>query len=195
MEPQQAGQIRQAELQCACRALGIQPPRFLNYQDGTLSQVDDAGAVAQIAALVRELRPHVLLTWPPDGLSGHPDHICVSRWTAQVFQQAAEREADAPAALYHLAVPQSVAQTLGLAQLHAVPDDQITLAVDVTTVWEQKMAAIHCHCTQASSTPILRAPEERQRLFLGKEHFRRVRARVEHDVFEQSLSPLEEDSR
>jgi len=195
VEPQQAGQIRQAELQCACRALGIQPPRFLNYQDGTLSQVDDAGAVAQIAAVVRELHPHVLLTWPPDGLSGHPDHICVSRWTAQVFQQAAEWEAEAPAALYHLAVPQSVAQALGLAHLHALPDDQITLAVDVTPVWEQKLAAIHCHRTQASSTPILRAPEERQRLFLGKEHFRRAQARMEPDLFLQTLSLLEGGSR
>jgi len=187
MDPQQAGQIRQAELQCACRALGIQPPRFLSYQDGTLSQVDDAEAVAQIAAVARELRPHVLLTWPPDGLSGHPDHICVSRWTAQAFQQATGWEAESPAALYHLAVPQSVAQALGLAQLHAVPDDQITLAVDVTVVWEQKMAAICCHRTQAGSTPILRASEERQRLFLGKEHFRRAQARIKHDMFEQTL--------
>ena len=71
VDPQQAGQIRQAELQCACRALGIQPPRFLRYQDGTLSQIEDAGAVAQIAAVVRELQPQVVITWPPDGLSGH----------------------------------------------------------------------------------------------------------------------------
>jgi LmbE family N-acetylglucosaminyl deacetylase len=110
-----------------------------------------------------------------------------------VFQQAAEWKADAPAALYHLAVPQSVAQALGLAHLHALPDDQITLAVDVTAVWEQKMAAIHCHRTQAGSTPILRAPAERQRLFLGTEHFRRVQAREEHDVFESTLSGSEGD--
>ena len=193
MQPQQAGQIRQAELQCACRALGIQPPRFLSYQDGTLSQVDDAGAVSQIAAMVSELHPDVLITWPADGLSGHADHISVSRWTGQVFQQAAGWEAGAPAALYHLAVPQSVAQSLGLAHLHALPDDQITLTVDVTVVWEQKLAAIRCHRTQAGSTPVLRASEEKQRLFLGKEHFRRSQARTEHDTFELTISRSEGD--
>ena len=193
--PQQAGRIRQAELQCACRALGIQPPRFLSYQDGALQQVDDDTAVAQIAAVVRELRPQVLITWPPDGLSGHADHICVSRWTEQTFQQAAEWEVDAPAALYHLAVPQSVAQALGLTQLHALPDDQITLTVDVTPVWEQKMAAIRCHRTQAGGTPILRAPEERQRLFLGKEHFQRAQTRTEHDMFELRISQMKGDER
>jgi LmbE family N-acetylglucosaminyl deacetylase len=59
----------------------------------------------------------VLLTWPPDGLSGHPDRAAVSRWTARAFQQAAALESDAPAALYYLAVPRSVAQALGLVQL------------------------------------------------------------------------------
>jgi len=51
----------------------------------------------------------------------------------------------APVALYHMAMPRSVAEALGLAQLHAIPDQEVTLAVDVMDVWEQKMAAIRCH--------------------------------------------------
>jgi ATPase subunit of ABC transporter with duplicated ATPase domains len=34
-----------------------------------------------------------------------------------------------------------------------------------------KMSAIHCHRTQLGESPILDAPEARQRLFLGVEHF------------------------
>ena len=164
--------VRERELCSACAALGIEPPRFLDYLDGTLADVDEKEATAQVTAIIQELRPQVLLTWPPDGLSGHPDHVAVSRWTSLAFQRAAALGPDAPAALYHLAVPRSVAKALGLSHLHDVPDEQVTLTVDVTPVWEQKLAAIRCHRTQMGGSPILNEPEEKRRLFLGTEHFR-----------------------
>jgi len=164
--------VRERELRCACAALGTEPPSLLDYRDGALADVDEKEAVAQVVAAIRELQPQVLLTWPPDGLSGHPDHVAVSRWTTLAFQQAAALGPDGPTALYHLAVPRSVAQALELSHLHAVPDEAVTLTVDVSAVWEAKMAAIHCHRTQISGSPMLNAPEKKQRLFLGTEHFR-----------------------
>jgi N-acetylglucosamine malate deacetylase 2 len=180
--PDELPGVREQELRCACAALGIEPPCLLDYHDGGLADVDEDEAVEQVLAAIGELRPQVILTWPPDGLSGHLDHVAVSRWTARAFHRAATLGAEAPAALYHLAVPHSVAQAPGLAQLHAIPDQDVTLAVDVTPVWAQKMAAIHCHRTQAGESPILQAPVERQRLFLGREHFRRAEARQEDDL-------------
>jgi len=175
MSPDEAGRVRQAELECACRALGIEPPRFLDYQDGTLAQVDEEQAIEQVVRAVRELRPQVLLTWPPDGVSGHPDHVAVSRWTGEAFRRASD-----PLALYHIVVPRGLAQTLGMTHLHTAPDEEVTLTVDVGLAhslrsghaWEQKLAAIRCHRSQMSSAPILDAPEEKRRLFLGTEHFR-----------------------
>ena len=183
LSPEQAGQVRERELRCACRALGIEPPRFLDYQDGTLAQVDEGQAVERVVRAVRELRPQVLLTWPPDGVSGHPDHVAVSYWTGEAFRQAAdpaaypEHEAEGlsphvVAGLYHIVVPRSLAQALEMNHLHTVPDEAVTLAVDVSAVWEAKMAAIRCHRTQMDGSPILSASEERRRLFLGTEHFR-----------------------
>ncbi len=174
--------VREEELRCACSALGIEPPRLLDYRDGTLTGVDEEEAVARVMGIVREVRPQVLLTWPPDGLSGHPDHMVVSRWATLAFEQSGTLGLAAPAALYYLAVPHSVAEALGLAQLHAIADDDVTLAIDVMDVWAQKMAAIRCHRTQAAGSPILEAPEARQRLFLGREHFRRAAARAGHDL-------------
>ena len=181
--PEELPAVRERELRCACAALGIEPPRLLDYRDGTLADVDEEEAVARVLAVIRELRPQVLLTWPPDGLSGHPDHVAVSRWTAQAFERAEALGPDAPVALYYLAVPRSVAQALGLTRLHALPDEEVTLTVDVTPVWEHKMAAIRCHRTQLSSSPVLSKPEEKQRLFLGWEHFWRAAARKQHDLF------------
>jgi LmbE family N-acetylglucosaminyl deacetylase len=52
-----------------------------------------------------------------------------------------------------------------------VADAEIAMGVDISSIWETKLAAIHCHATQLSSTPLLHAPEERQRLFFGREYF------------------------
>ena len=185
LTPEEAGEVRQAELECACRALGIEPPCFLDYRDGTLPQVNDGQAIGQVVRAIRELRPGALLTWPPDGVSGHPDHIAVSRWTDEAFRRAAASGAypehlvtglspHAVGALYHIVMPHSLAEALEMPHLHTIPDEVVTLTVDVSAVWDTKMSAIHCHRSQMVNSPILEAPEERQRLFLGREYFQLV---------------------
>jgi len=169
--PEELPLVREHELRCACATLGIEPPILLDYLDGELAVLDEDEAAGQIVAAMQQFQPDVLLTWPPDGLSGHPDHCAVSRWTSQAFARATDLGAAAPVALYHLAVPASVAGALGLTALHAVPDAQVSLAVNVEPVWERKLAAIRCHRTQAGESPILAAPAARQHLFLGAEHF------------------------
>lgn len=69
---------------------------------------------------------------------------------------------------------------MGFSGLHAVEDEDVTLTVDLSAVWEEKLSAIRCYRTQAGETPILDAPRERQRLFLGIEHFQQVAIREEH---------------
>jgi len=187
LRPQEAGKVRQAELECACRALCIKPPRFLDYQDGTLHQVNEEQAIGQVVRVIRELCPQALLTWPPDGVSGHPDHVAVSRWTEKAFQRAADPAAypehktagfpfHAAGALHHIVVPRSLTKALKMPHLHTVPDETVTLTVDVSTVWDTKKAAILCHHSQIANSPILAATEEQQRLFLGMEYFQQVMA-------------------
>jgi LmbE family N-acetylglucosaminyl deacetylase len=166
---------REQELHCACAALGIELPLFLNYNDGKLDIVAEEKAAGQVLAVMEEFGPQVVITWPPDGLSGHPDHIAVNRWTDFAFRHASNgRLKHDLAALYYLAIVSSVANVLGYTHLHATPDDEITLTIDVLSAWDQKLAAIQCHRTQLASSPILNDTTERQRLFLGQEHFIRA---------------------
>jgi LmbE family N-acetylglucosaminyl deacetylase len=115
--------VRERELRCACAALGIQPPTLLDYPDGHLTEADPERVVAEILAVVRQVHLQVLLSFGPDGLSGHPDHILVGQWAAKVFHRIEEI-----AALYTVAVPQSLAQTLNMRQVHPVPDETVTLS-------------------------------------------------------------------
>ena len=176
------GAVRTNELYCSCRALGLETPQVLDYEDGTLTEISISKGVAYIIARIQTIHPQVLLTWPPDGLSGHPDHIAVSQWTMAAYRQAKKEGMEELAALYHLAMPDSLAKELGLKQLHTIADDAVTVTVNVQSVWEQKIAAITCHRTQAGETPILQAPQERQLRFLGWEHFYRAIACQPEDV-------------
>jgi len=180
---EELGMVREQELRCACAALGIAPPHFMGYFDGKLAEANEKKAVARIIEVIRKLRPQVLLTWPSNGLSGHPDHVAVSHWTKLAYEVLAI-DTEAPSAIYHLAIPHSVANVLSLTKLHSIPDEEISLTVDVAEVLEQKLAAIHCHRTQAGDSPILAAKVEKQRLFLGKEYFTRVLANGDYDFLQ-----------
>ncbi len=168
---EELGAVRTAELQCSCQALGLAPAQVLDYQDGGLADVNQEEGVAIIASYLKAIHPQVLLTWPLHGLSGHPDHAAVSWWTLASYEQARKVGYTDLTALYHLAMPDSLAKALGLAQLHTLPDDEVSITVDVRSVWEQKIAAITCHRTQMGESPILQAPLEHQMRFLGWEHF------------------------
>ena len=158
--------VRERELRRACAALGVEPPRILDYRDGHLDEVEPEGLVAEILKVVREVHPQVMLTFGPDGLSGHPDHVTVGRAATGAFRRAGD-----VAALYTVAVPRSVAERLGIGRVRPVPDEEIALTVDVTPAWEQKVVAIRCHATQLGASPMMQAPVEQQRLFFGTEHF------------------------
>lgn len=93
---------RVEELARCLRVLGVTEHSWLGYEDGTLPDVPSAEAVAALADIVEEVRPDTVLTFGPDGVTGHPDHRAVSAWATAAFERAA-----APTArLLHAAVPE-----------------------------------------------------------------------------------------
>ncbi|MBM3127340.1 MAG: PIG-L family deacetylase [Chloroflexi bacterium] len=174
--------VREGELRCACAILGIEPPRLLDYCDGHLSETDLDPLIMQICQAMSATRPQVVLTFGPDGLSGHPDHIAIGECALKAFHRVEQ-----VAALYTVAVPQSLATRLGMTQVRAIPDGEIALTVDVSAVWDVKLAAIRCHATQLSSSPLMRAPIERQKLFFGTEYFARYAVRHSENDFLDKL--------
>ncbi|MDQ3953058.1 MAG: PIG-L family deacetylase [Actinomycetota bacterium] len=72
--------VRATELENALAVLGVTEHRWLGYVDGECDQVDDAEAAARLARIVAEVAPDTILTFGPDGQTGHPDHLAVYRW-------------------------------------------------------------------------------------------------------------------
>jgi N-acetylglucosamine malate deacetylase 2 len=164
--------VREQELFCACHALGLEPPIVLNYQDGHLSSANPEEIIENIVEVIKSIHPQAMLTFGPDGLSGHPDHIAIGRFALSAYWQC-----KIISALYVLAVPQSTADELQMTQIQAVPDETITHTVDVMEAWQAKLSAIRCHQTQIHQSPIVQADQEKQQKFLGQEHFRLIKTR------------------
>lgn len=119
----QLGGYRIAELEEACRRLGVADHRFLGgagrYRDsgmmGTPSNehprafwgADLDAAAAELLDVIRDVRPQVAVTYDPNGFYGHPDHIQAHRVLMRAVELA-DAAGIAPAKVYWTAVPRSV---------------------------------------------------------------------------------------
>jgi LmbE family N-acetylglucosaminyl deacetylase len=90
--------VREAELTAALAALGVTEHEWLDYPDGGCDQIPQEEAVLKLAALFDEVQPDTVLTFGPEGMTGHPDHKTVSAWTTAAFEESAK-----PGATLHYA--------------------------------------------------------------------------------------------
>ncbi|MEN9939186.1 MAG: 1D-myo-inositol 2-acetamido-2-deoxy-alpha-D-glucopyranoside deacetylase [Chloroflexota bacterium] len=88
--PEALGRHREGELRAAARELGVREVSFLGYLDGELDRAEPVEATAALVAHIRRIRPHVVVTFPPDGVYGHPDHIAISQLTVGALLCAAD---------------------------------------------------------------------------------------------------------
>jgi len=82
--------LRERELSSCLSLLGVTEHRNLGLPDGGCAEVPDDEPVAVVAALIEELRPDTVLTFGPDGGTGHPDHISACRWATLAVDRVAQ---------------------------------------------------------------------------------------------------------
>jgi LmbE family N-acetylglucosaminyl deacetylase len=66
--------------------LGVTEHRVLGLPDGALADYDEQG-LAAIGRLIDEVRPDTILTFGPDGMTFHEDHVTISRWVTTAWRQ------------------------------------------------------------------------------------------------------------
>ena len=176
--------LRTQELDAAIRMLGVSDLVVLDHADGMLPWIEAETIDADIRGALERLRPDVVITFGPDGLYWHPDHIAVyERTTAVVTAAGAARPA-----LYYVTMPpgqmRAVAEHAGLGAAVVPglgdPDAFGALAEPPTLVIEAgdyavaKLAAIKCHQSQFGASPIARISDADAARLLGTEHYRRA---------------------
>jgi LmbE family N-acetylglucosaminyl deacetylase len=83
--PSRLAPVRAAELRAALAAVGVDELHLLGYEDGRCAAEDGTAAVAEV---IDEIGPDLILTFGPDGMTGHPDHRAVSRWATEARASA-----------------------------------------------------------------------------------------------------------
>jgi len=145
------GEYRIGELDAACAELGVTDHRFLGgpgrWRDSGMMGTDAnddprcfwrAGvdeAARALLAVIRDVRPQVLVTYDANGFYGHPDHIQAHRVACRAFGQAAD---------------------LGLAKFYATAAADaaaVTTEIDGTAYLDRKLAAMRAHATQITVDP------------------------------------------
>ena len=79
--------VRTAEMEAALGHLGVTEHLWLDYPDGGCPGVDQAEAVRRVAEVMAEVQPDTVLTFGPEGMTGHTDHQAVCRWATEAFAQ------------------------------------------------------------------------------------------------------------
>lgn len=77
MTREQLAAIRDLELQQAGEILGIADMERLDMGDGKLQETEQEVLVDIITAFLNKHGAEVVVTFPADGISGHPDHIAI----------------------------------------------------------------------------------------------------------------------
>lgn len=173
--------LREQELRAACRHYGIKQLHLMGYMDGQTAVVPPAEPVFKLVKLLRELRPQVVITFGPEGIYGHFDHLVVHRWASAAVELAASANAwpDAGpvhrvAKFYYRAMPVSqleerrangerAAVDMGGVPFPFVgyPPEQITTVIDVRRYAQTKLQAIRCHISQLNPAgPLMQADFE-----------------------------------
>lgn len=93
---QALGQLRENELRAAIKELGMTGLYFLDYIDGDVDRADPNEAVGKIVSHIRRIQPQVVVTFPPDGNYGHPDHIVMGQFTSAAVVCAADASYEDP---------------------------------------------------------------------------------------------------
>jgi N-acetyl-1-D-myo-inositol-2-amino-2-deoxy-alpha-D-glucopyranoside deacetylase len=185
-EADQLGGYRMAERAAACAALGVTDHRYLGgagrWRDSGMAlagygvratarptlrprafsapEAFDA-EVAALVAVLREVRPQVVVSYAEDGGYGHPDHVRAHEITVAAL-------AEVPARLLYVVVGRGTLEaaladlgetpfrTPAPDELPSVPDAAVTTRLCVRDQHDRRVAAMRAHATQ-----VVVAPDER----------------------------------
>ena len=208
--PETLSSVREQEYYDAGKVMGVKRSILYGYRDSGMADTPDNNhpnafinvpideVVSQMVDTIRELKPHVVITFDEGGGYGHPDHMYASKAAKLAYFAAGDpsyadaatetREHWSPSRLYYHAFPRSrmgkwismLAEAdpdSDLAKLDpeqmGVPDEQMTTLLDTARFAETRRAAIAVHRTQYS--PLDRVPsDDLEAEFLGNDYFIKI---------------------
>ena len=178
------GEVREEEDRASWRTLGREPDRleFLRFGDGTLDSMDPDELIEAVSAILEEERPDVVLSFGPEGVTAHPDHVAIGRATMEAFHRVRLSWPGSFRRFLQTCLPETLLAAFNEQLIAAgrepfdptkpfqprgIPDHLVAVEVDTTSVWRPRMAALREHRTQSETD----MPEEIAKPMLSAEFY------------------------
>ncbi len=176
---------RSLELECAARKLHIHNLTILDFPDKKLKELPDDKGTGVIRKKIEEFNPDVVITFHPNGISGHPDHQTVSKWTYETVKGMKK-----PPRLLFFGLHREQTDSVTHRKIQAMEKSEITHRIDVAEYLHYKIEAIHCHVTQDELWKQFESIPGDYSSYARWEHYSQVipslkNGRVREDLFEE----------
>jgi LmbE family N-acetylglucosaminyl deacetylase len=181
LAPAEAARLRSAELQAATRALGAEQVIFLDYVDGTLAEFK-SDLTTRLIQLLRQFRPDAVITFGPDGISGHPDHIALSECVTHSFRQSG-----LAGRLFYIAASEATQQGCGIPPSPQQIENAVA-SIDITDFRIPKLRAMQAHASQ--KPPYTGPPEDEAGKLACHEYFALAHPFEPYTVLTDLFAPL-----
>jgi LmbE family N-acetylglucosaminyl deacetylase len=154
-DPTGAGGLRRREISASLAAVDVREHHWLGFVDGQCAAVPVDSGAAKVRRILQQVRPDTIVTFGPDGLTGHTDHMAVSGWVDHAWNDEGRR-----ALLLHATLTHDFHRRWGrLSASHrvwmpgaeppAVADSDVALRVAASgSVSHRKVAALRAHASQ-----------------------------------------------
>ena len=146
-EAKETAHIREAELRAAAEILGVSRLEFLDYVDGEFDRADEKQVIAKLLVIFRQENPEVVITFGPDGISGHPDHVATHRFVTRAFERA-----HLTGRLFYLMPSEATQQGGGIPPSEKAAGGPVA-TIDVGAYLVTKVRAMQAHASQNPPYP------------------------------------------
>jgi LmbE family N-acetylglucosaminyl deacetylase len=170
--------LREAELRASLAAVGAHSLRFLGHTDGACERIPLDQGITGVRRAIEATRPDVIVTFGPDGITGHPDHLAVHRWVTGAWQRTGQGQLlYATMSETFLARYRGLHESIGLFGQHR-PVGTADARIDLTVALDdreldQKRRALAAHCSQTTALAAA-VGESTYRSWWSVETFRRA---------------------
>lgn len=148
--------VRQKELEKCCKLLGIEKCYLLGYFDGRLHKVNPTELEQKISEIIKIHNPNIIVTFGPQGVSGHVDHVAISSAATRCYKKVCDLKTTrllyvAPLEKHirikDTGLPSRLSATKAKT-LHLHKESEVDAIIDISGFWQHKLSAMKCHFSQ-----------------------------------------------
>jgi LmbE family N-acetylglucosaminyl deacetylase len=153
------GTAREAELRAAAAMTGIRNIYLLGYIDGELHSADANEIANKVIEVTRKVQPEIVITFGPDGISGHRDHVTIGKAATIAFQTLVDQDR-APRKLYYVTIPDSFVSNASELGIATRPDNEVTTAIDIADYIGVKIQVMATYKSQQDAREFVKMLQE-----------------------------------